>query len=164
MKVLGEGGSHAATPFELNGRPVEVSADPDTALLYVLRNDLRMTGTRYGCGLEQCGACMVLVDGKSRYACTTPLGAVAGRSVTTVEGIAAEGGVPELSRAFDQLQAVQCGYCVSGIIIKAAELLRANPAPDEQTVRAALDRNLCRCGAHQRMVKAVLSAAESRRG
>jgi nicotinate dehydrogenase subunit A len=164
MKVAGEGGVHAATPFELNGRPVEVSADPDTALLYVLRNDLRMTGTRYGCGLEQCGACMVLVDGKSSYACTTPLGAVAGRSVTTVEGIAAEGGVPELSRAFDQLQAVQCGYCVSGIIVKAAELLRANPAPDEQTVRAALDRNLCRCGAHQRMIKAVLSAAESRRG
>jgi nicotinate dehydrogenase subunit A len=84
--------------------------------------------------------------------------------VTTVEGIAAEGGVPELSRAFGQLQAVQCGYCVSGIIVKAAELLRANPAPDEQTVRAALDRNLCRCGAHQRMIKAVLSAAESRRG
>ena len=164
MKVVGEGGSHVATPFELNGRPVEVSADPTTALLYVLRNDLRMTGTRYGCGREQCGACMVLVDGKSSYACTTPLSAVSGRSVSTVEGIAAEDGVPELSRAFDQLQAVQCGYCASGIIVKAAELLRVNPTPDEQTVRAALDRNLCRCGAHQRMVKAVLRAAEIRRG
>lgn len=154
----------ATTRFVLNGRPVEVAVDPDAPLLYVLRNDLGQKGTRYGCGLEQCGACTVLVDDRPSFACTLPLGAVAGRRVTTVEGLDAPGEFPELVRAFAALQAAQCGYCASGILVRAAALLRRNPAPDERAVRAALDPSLCRCGTQQRMVNAVLAAAESRRG
>jgi len=121
-----------STKFALNGASVEVTVDPQTPLLYVLRNDLEQTGTRYGCGLEQCGACTVLIDGEPAYACTLPLGAVTKRQVTTVEGLDAPGQFPELVAAFETLQAAQCGYCVSGILIRAAALLKKNPTPDEK--------------------------------
>jgi nicotinate dehydrogenase subunit A len=152
------------TRFILNGRAVELTVDSAVPLLYVLRNDLNQVGTRYGCGLEQCGACTVLVDDQPTFACTLPLSAVSGRRVTTVEGLGAEGEFPELIRAFEALQAAQCGYCVSGILVRAAALLRANPRPDEAAVKSALDPSLCRCGTQQRMIRAVLAASESLRG
>lgn len=154
----------AVTGFELNGAPVQVRADPDTILLYVLRNDLGHPGTRFGCGLEQCGACRVLIDAVPAFACTTALAAVAGRRVTTVEGIASSLRMPELIDAFVKHQAAQCGYCTSGILVSASALLSVNPAPSESDVRKALDGHLCRCGTHNRMVRAVLEAAEVRRG
>ena len=156
--------SAPSTKFALNGVAVEVGVDPQTPLLYVLRNDLEQTGTRYGCGLEQCGACTVLIDGEPTYACTLPLGAVSERQVTTVEGLDASGQFPELVKAFETLQAAQCGYCVSGILIRAAALLQKNPTPDEAAVKAALDPSLCRCGTQQRMIDAVMAAAEARHG
>lgn len=152
------------TRFSLNGETVEVRVDPATALLFVLRNDLDHTGTRFGCGLEQCGACTVLVEGKPVYACTLPLAAVTDKNVVTVEGLDAPGQFPELVKAFEELQAAQCGYCVSGILVRAAALLQENPRPDEAAVKSALDASLCRCGTQQRMVAAVLAAAEGNHG
>jgi nicotinate dehydrogenase subunit A len=143
----------------INGVDRMVDADPAISLLYVLRGPLGMTGTRFGCGANQCGACFVLVDGRAVASCDTPLWAVSDKPITTVEGL----GTPEqphpLQRAFIAEQAMQCGYCVSGILISAAALLERNPLPSEAAVRAALDRNLCRCGAQNRMVRAVLRAA-----
>jgi len=153
-----------STKFALNGASVEVTVDPQTPLLYVLRNDLEQTGTRYGCGLEQCGACTVLIDGEPAYACTLPLGAVTKRQVTTVEGLDAPGQFPELVAAFETLQAAQCGYCVSGILIRAAALLKKNPTPNEAAVKVALDPSLCRCGTQQRMIDAVMAAVGARHG
>jgi nicotinate dehydrogenase subunit A len=131
-------------------------------LLAALRGELGLTGTRFGCGANQCGACLVLVDDRAVASCDTPLWAVAGKDVVTVEGL----GTPErphpLQAAFVAEQAMQCGYCVSGILISAAALLARNPEPSEAEIRAALDRNLCRCGAHNRMVRAVLRAAKAR--
>lgn len=149
------------TTLTVNGVPREVSAAPDTPLLYVLRDDLGLTGTRFGCGLGQCGACQVLVDGRAVTSCDLPLSAVAGRTVTTVEGLGTAEHPHPLQRAFVAEQATQCGYCVSGILISAAALLDRDPTPDEDTVRAALDGNLCRCGSHNRVVRAVLRAAGS---
>jgi nicotinate dehydrogenase subunit A len=143
----------------VNGVEREVSATGDTPILYVLRNELDLKATRFGCGNEQCGACLVLVDGKPAYACTTPLSAVAGKEVTTVEGLGSEDRPHALQRAILDEQAGQCGYCLSGIMIRAAALLASNPRPDEAAVRAALDGHRCRCGAHNRIVRAVLRAA-----
>ena len=147
----------------VNGRPEEVRTEQDTALLYVLRNHLGLKGTRFGCGLGLCGTCLVLVDGQPAYSCDTPMWAVADRDVTTVEGL----GTPErphpVARAIIDGQAAQCGYCISGVVISAAALLAANDDPSEGEVRAALDGNLCRCGAHNRIVRAVLAAAASLR-
>ena len=147
----------------VNGRPEEVRTEQDTALLYVLRNHLGLKGTRFGCGLGLCGTCLVLVDGQPAYSCDTPMWAVEGRNVTTVEGL----GTPErphpVARAIIDGQAAQCGYCISGVVISAAALLAANDDPGEDEVRAALDGNLCRCGAHNRIVRAVLAAAASLR-
>ena len=143
----------------VNGEARESAAAEDTPLLYVLRNDLGLKATRFGCGNEQCGSCLVLVDGKPAYACTLTLAAARGRSVTTVEGLGTESNPHRLQRALLEEQAGQCGYCLSGIMIRAAALLEANPAPDEAAVRAALDGHLCRCGAHNRIVRAVLRAA-----
>ena len=143
----------------VNGVEREVSSEEDTPLLYVLRNDLDLKATRFGCGNEQCGACLVLVDGKPAYACTMPLSAVAGGKVTTVEGLGTEDKPHRLQTALLDEQAGQCGYCLSGIMIRAAALLETNPQPDESAVRAALDGHLCRCGAHNRIVRAVLRAA-----
>jgi nicotinate dehydrogenase subunit A len=138
----------------VNGQPHAVSAAPAARLLDVLRDDLGLKGTRFGCGANQCGACHVLLDGRSVAACDTPLWACEGHAVTTVEGL------PErLPAAFLAEQAAQCGYCSSGMLIAAAALLRATPQPTEAQVRLALDGHLCRCGAHNRIVRAVLRAA-----
>jgi nicotinate dehydrogenase subunit A len=145
----------------VNGADSAIGADPDTPLLYALRNDLALKGSRFGCGSGQCGACFVLIDGHAAPACDTPLWSVAGKSVTTVEGLGAAGAPHPLQHAFLSEQAAQCGYCTSGILISAAALLAKNPRPTESEVRAALDRNLCRCGSHNRMVRAVLRAAGS---
>jgi aerobic-type carbon monoxide dehydrogenase small subunit (CoxS/CutS family)/ABC-type nitrate/sulfonate/bicarbonate transport system substrate-binding protein len=145
--------------FRANGRPVTTPAEPGTPLLYVLRGDLGLLGTRFGCGSGECGACFVLVDGHPVPSCDTPVETVAGKEVVTVEGLGGDGPHP-LQEEFLAGQAAQCGYCVSGILVNAAALLAAHPRPTEAAVRAHLDRNLCRCGAHNRMVRAVLRAAE----
>jgi nicotinate dehydrogenase subunit A len=147
--------------FSVNGAEAVVDADPDSPLLYALRNDLELKGTRFGCGSGQCGACLVLIDGHAAPACDTPLWSAAGKRITTVEGLGAPGSLHPLQEAFLAEQAAQCGYCTSGILISAAALLASNPKPTESEVRAALDRNLCRCGSHNRMVRAVLRAASA---
>jgi nicotinate dehydrogenase subunit A len=144
----------------VNGAATEVAAPADVPLLYVLRNDLGLKGTRFGCGTAQCGACFVLLDGHPVPSCDTPLWAAAGKDVTTVEGLGG-GALHPLQQAFVEEQAAQCGYCTSGVLVSAAALLRKNPRPSGEQVRAALDRNLCRCGSHNRMVRAVLRAAET---
>ena len=141
--------------LEVNGARREVAASPDTPLLYVLRNDLGLTGTRFGCGSGQCGACFVLVDGRARSSCDLAIEAVKGKSVTTIEALRGEHPV---QKALERHQAEQCGYCMSGIIISAVELLSQNASPEEAEIRKALDRNLCRCGSHNRVVKAILDA------
>jgi nicotinate dehydrogenase subunit A len=143
----------------VNGVEAALEVDPDTPLLYALRNDLELKGTRFGCGSGQCGACIVLIDGHPTPACDTPLWAVVGKRITTVEGLGTDGRLHPLQNAFLAEQAAQCGYCTSGILISAAALLAKNSRPTESEVRAALDRNLCRCGSHNRMVRAVLRAA-----
>ncbi|MEO8714388.1 MAG: (2Fe-2S)-binding protein [Acetobacteraceae bacterium] len=141
--------------FEVNGRPAEIDADPTTPLLDVLRNDLGLKGTRYGCGLEQCGSCMVLLDGTPIYACTREIGSIAGKRVTTIEGLTAH----RLHQAFLDEQAGQCGYCLSGIIVSAAALLERKPHPTRADIVAALEAHLCRCGTHTRIIRAVERAA-----
>jgi nicotinate dehydrogenase subunit A len=145
--------------FRLNGAPTEVDADPDRALLDVLRAQFGVTGPHFGCGSGECGACRVMVGDHAITACDTPLWSVADKDVTTVEGLGSATHPHPLQSAFIAEQAMQCGYCVSGILISAAALLRQNPKPTETEVRAALDRNLCRCGSQNRIVRAVLRAA-----
>jgi nicotinate dehydrogenase subunit A len=145
--------------FTLNGRSVEVSALETTPLLDILRNQLDLKGTRYGCGLEQCGSCMVLLDGEPIYACSREIGTVAGRSVTTIEGLGSLDRPHPLQEAFLEEQAGQCGYCLSGIVISAKALLDRNPSPTRAEIARALDKNLCRCGAHPRILRAVERAA-----
>ncbi|MGH2872646.1 MAG: (2Fe-2S)-binding protein [Solirubrobacteraceae bacterium] len=149
--------------LEVNGTAYRVEAEPGTPLLYVLRGDLGLVATRFGCGASMCGACFVLVDGRAVASCDLPLWQVANASVTTVEGLAAESGceLSPLQQAFLDEQAAQCGYCVSGMLITATALLARNPAPTEDEVRSALDGNLCRCGSHNRIVRAVLRAVKS---
>jgi nicotinate dehydrogenase subunit A len=147
--------------LRVNGVDRVVEADPETPLLSALRGPLGLMGTRFGCGLNQCGACNVLVDGRAVASCDLPLPAAAGKEVTTIEGLGSPERPHALQSAFIAEQAMQCGYCISGILISAAALLRRNPDPSEAEVRAALDRNLCRCGAHNRMVRAVLRAAKA---
>ena len=147
--------------FRLNGVETDVDADPDSSLLSMLRGRLRMTGPHFGCGADECGACNVLLGDRAVASCDTPLWAVAGREVTTIEGLGNEREPHPLQQAFIAEQALQCGYCVSGILISAAALLARNPNPADVEVRAALDRNLCRCGSHNRMVRAVLRAAQA---
>ena len=142
--------------FVLNGKPVEVKADEDMPLLYVLRNDLGLVGTRFGCGSGQCGACFVIVDGRAMASCDLPMSFVSNKTITTVEGL--EGKHP-VQKALVAEQAAQCGYCMSGIIVAAASLLSRNPSPDEKQIREALDKNLCRCGSHNRVVRAVMKAS-----
>jgi nicotinate dehydrogenase subunit A len=150
-------------PIRLNVNGVERQVDmsAEAPLLSALRGALGLAGARFGCGANQCGACNVLIDGQAVASCDTPLWAAAGKAITTVEGL----GTPErphaLQSAFIAEQAMQCGYCISGILISAAALLARNPDPSEAEVRAALDRNLCRCGAHNRIVRAVLRAAKT---
>lgn len=144
----------------VNGSEAEIEASPETPLLYALRNDLALKGTRFGCGSGQCGACFVLIDGHPTPACDTPLWSVAGKRITTVEGLGSGGELHPLQRAFLAEQAAQCAFCTSGILVSASALLERNPRPTESEIRAALDRNLCRCGSHNRMVRAVMRAAE----
>jgi nicotinate dehydrogenase subunit A len=136
----------------VNGVRHDVTCDPDTPLLYVLRNDLGLVGAKFGCGLGLCGACNVLVDGHPTHSCDTPVWAVVGKQVTTVEGL----GGHRLQETFVEEQALQCGYCTAGMVVTAAALLERDPRVDEDGVRRALDGNLCRCGAHNRIVRAVL--------
>ena len=148
--------------FHVNGKPVSVSLDnEETPLLNILRNELGLMGTRFGCGLEQCGCCMVLIDGQPEKCCAKPVWSVAGKQITTIEGL----GTPErphpLQQAFIDEQAAQCGYCANGIIMSAKALLDKVPFPSEDEIRAALDRNLCRCGTHTRIVRAIQRAALS---
>ena len=140
--------------FTVNGRPVEVKANESTPLLYVLRNDLGLVGTRFGCGSGQCGACFVLVDGRAMASCDLPVSFAMHKSITTVEGL--NGKVQEALLAE---QAAQCGYCMSGIIVSAVALLNKNSNPSAGEIRSALDKNLCRCGSHNRVVRAVMRAA-----
>jgi nicotinate dehydrogenase subunit A len=143
----------------VNGRTVSVRVDdPDTPLLYVLRNELGLRAPRFGCGLGQCGACTVHIDGAAVRSCVTPLSAVSGR-VVTLEGLGTDAQPHPLQRAFVAEQAVQCGYCINGMIMQSAALLARNPKPSEQQVKAELANNLCRCGTHLRIVRAVMRAA-----
>jgi nicotinate dehydrogenase subunit A len=146
----------------VNGRVHEVRADPELTLLDVLRGGLGLAGPRFGCGAGLCGACFVLLDGQPRSACDLPVAAAAGRDVVTVEGLAPDGLHP-VQQAFIDEQAAQCGYCTTGLVISAVALLRACPAPTPAQVREALEPNLCRCGAHGRVVRAVLKAAAAER-
>ena len=145
--------------FRLNGTTVVVGADPDQTLLDTLRSRLGTTGAHFGCGAGECGACHVMVDGRAMSSCDMPMWSVANKDVVTAEGLGTAELPHPLQRAFISEQAMQCGYCVSGILISAAALLKRNPSPTDAEVRMALDRNLCRCGSHNRMVRAVLRAA-----
>ncbi len=145
--------------FKVNGKTVRIAADETTPLLNALRNNLGLMGTRFGCGLEQCGTCMVLVDGKPVKSCTRELGTVAGKAVTTVEGLGTRERPHPLQQAFIDEQAGQCGYCLSGILISAKALLDSNPSPSRSEIAQALDDNLCRCGSHNRIMRAVEKAA-----
>jgi aerobic-type carbon monoxide dehydrogenase small subunit (CoxS/CutS family) len=157
--------------INVNERPWTVTSAPDTPLLYVLMNELGLQGPRFGCGLAQCGSCSVLIDGVERRSCVTPLSAVQGKSVTTLEGLPALyaaqrklASVPELhpvQQAMIDEQAVQCGYCFNGMIIKASELLAKTPQPDEAQIRTAMNGHLCRCGTYPRVVKAIQRAAKA---
>lgn len=149
-----------AIRLTVNGEQRLVAADPATPLLHALRGHLGVTGTHFGCGVNQCGACNVLIDGRAVASCDTPLWAAAGKTITTAEGLGTPDRPHPLQRAFIEEQAMQCGYCIAGVLVSAAALLESNPDPSETDVRAALDRNLCRCGAHNRMVRAVLRAAK----
>jgi nicotinate dehydrogenase subunit A len=149
-----------AISLKVNGVSRSVPAEPDTPLLYVLRNDLELNGAKFGCGLAQCGACTVLVDGKAVRSCVTPISAVGTSEITTIEGLGSVAKPHALQHAFIEEQAAQCGYCTNGMIMSAKELLDRNPRPSEGDVRAALAGNLCRCGTHNRIIRAVLRAAK----
>jgi aerobic-type carbon monoxide dehydrogenase small subunit (CoxS/CutS family) len=144
----------------VNGKSVHVKTDGAKPLLSVLRDELGLRGTRFGCGTEQCGACMVLIDGEPAFSCAREIASLAGKAVTTVEGLTQNGAPHPLQQAFVEEQAGQCGYCLSGILISAAALLARNPRPSRGEIAAALDRHLCRCGAHNRIMRAVARAGE----
>jgi nicotinate dehydrogenase subunit A len=146
--------------FRLNGAETEIDADPDSSLLGLLRGPLGLTSPHFGCGSGECGACRVIVGDHAVTACDTPLWSVTGKEVITIEGLGSAEKPHPLQRAFIAEQAIQCGYCVSGILMSAAALLMQNPKPSGAEVRAALDRNLCRCGSQNRMVRAILRAAD----
>jgi nicotinate dehydrogenase subunit A len=153
-----------AVSLKVNGRVHTVPAEPDTPLLYVLRNDLELNGAKFGCGLAQCGACTVLVNGRPARSCVTEIGALAGDDeVTTLEGIGTLARPHPLQQAFIDVQAAQCGYCINGMIMTAKALLENNPHPSEAEVRDGLAGNLCRCGTHGRIIRAVLKTAEAGR-
>jgi len=158
---LGEADVSEELSFVVNGRPVSLKTDGTAPLLSVLRDELKLRGTKFGCGTEQCGACMVLIDGEPSFSCARPIGSLAGKRVTTVEGLAAGGPLSPLQQAFVDEQAGQCGYCLSGILISAAALLTRNPRPSRSEIAAALDRHLCRCGVHNRIMRAVARAGAS---
>jgi nicotinate dehydrogenase subunit A len=150
--------------FTVNKREVAVAADPDTPLLDVLRNHLGLVGAKFGCGLEQCGCCMVLIDGRPEKSCGKSVSAVAGKQIVTIEGLGTRDKPHPLQQAFLDEQAGQCGYCLPGIIVTAKALLDTNPAPSREEIERALDDNICRCGSHARILRAVERAAARMRG
>lgn len=151
-----------AIAFNLNGRPVTVQIDdPRMPLLYALRNDLGLHGPRFGCGLSQCGACTVHLDGKAVRSCVTPVSTVAHRRVVTLEGLAAKETLHPLQQAFIDEQAMQCGYCMNGMLMQAAALLQVNKDPSDEEIKSALAGNLCRCGSHLRVIRAIRRAASA---
>lgn len=149
--------------FRLNGAPVALDMPPEVSLLHALRGPAGLSGPRFGCGTEQCGSCMVLLDGVPACACTLAASACAGRAVVTVEGLGTPAAPHPLQHAFLAEQAGQCGYCLSGILVSAAALLAKDPTPDEAAIRAALEPHLCRCGSHNRIIRAVQRAAREMR-
>ena len=151
-----------ALSLTVNGSTVEVEVDPDTPLLTVLRDELGLLGSRFGCGMALCGACFVRMDGAVVPSCDTPVWSAEGTEVVTVEGLGADGRLHPVQQALLDEQAAQCGFCISGIAVAAAALLERDPHPDERAVVEALDRNLCRCGAHGRIVRAVVRAGQGR--
>ena len=146
-------------PIDINGRSRTVDATPETPLLYVLRDNLKLNGAKYGCGLGQCGACTVLLDGKPVFSCLTPVGSLAGRRVRTIESLGTEASPSPLQRAFIDEQAAQCGYCSAGMVMRAQALLETNPAASDAEVREHMQTNLCRCGTHMRILRAFRRAA-----
>ena len=150
--------------LNVNGHSREVEAGEETPLLYALRNDLGLVGTRYGCGLGMCGTCTVIIDGKPVQSCDLPVSAAVGKQITTIEGLGTADVLHPLQRAFIAEQAAQCGYCASGILMAAKALLDANPDPSDADIRNALERNLCRCGTHGRILCAIRRAAQEMRG
>ena len=155
---------NGTTGFRLNGKSVALQTDASRLLLWVLRSDLGLTGTKYGCGVGLCGACTVLVGNDAVRACTTTLADVANHDVTTIEGLATDERLHPLQQAFIEQGAFQCGYCTPGMILNALGLLRRKPAPTDADVVDAMQGNLCRCGAHPRIVKAILQAADAMKG
>ena len=149
-----------ATSITVNGRAHSVEAAADTPLLYVLRNDMELNGAKYGCGFAQCGACTVVIEGKPVRSCVTPVSAVAGKAITTIEGLGSNGAPHPLQKAFIEEQAAQCGYCANGMIMTAKTFLDKNPRPTEAQIKKALGANYCRCGTHNRIVRAVQRAAK----
>jgi nicotinate dehydrogenase subunit A len=147
--------------FEVNGKAANVDAEPDTPLLYVLRDDLQLNGAKFGCGLGQCGACTVLVNGEPVFSCITPVSTLEGKKVTTVEGLGTVDNPGALQRAFIEEQAAQCGFCIPGMMMRAAGLLKKVPNPSDAQIRATLNTNLCRCGTHMRILRAVRRAAKT---
>ena len=143
------------TSLSVNGRKLPVNVDSQTSLLTVLRDYLNLTGTKYGCGEAQCGACTVLVDGQMTRSCTMPVGKVASKQITTIEGLEKDGQLHPLQEAFIEADAMQCGYCTSGMIMSGVGLLKKNPKPSREEIVKHMDRNVCRCGTYQRIVKAI---------
>jgi nicotinate dehydrogenase subunit A len=155
----------AKLTLRVNGQAREVeSDDPDVPLLYILRNDLGLTGTHFGCGLDQCGACTVLIGGRAVRSCVTPARSVAGRDIVTIEGLGSPDQPDPLQAAFIAEQAAQCGFCTAGLVVTARALLSNTPRPSEQQIREALAGNLCRCGSHARVIRAVLKVAATNPG
>jgi nicotinate dehydrogenase subunit A len=150
--------------LNVNGHSREVEAGEETPLLYALRNDLGLVGTRYGCGLGMCGTCTVIIDGKPVQSCDLPVSAAVGKQITTIEGLGTADALHPLQRAFIAEQAAQCGYCASGILMAAKALLDVNKDPSDADIRNALERNLCRCGTHGRILRAIRRAAKEMRG
>lgn len=150
--------------FKLNGKPTKLTTDSDRKLLWVLRTDLGLKGTKYGCGESFCGACTVLVNNEAVRSCQTTVKSVKGKDVVTIEGLARDGALHPLQRAFQEHDALQCGYCTSGMIMNAYALLRRNPRPSPAQIVAGMDDNLCRCGAHNRILQAVDAAANEMEG
>lgn len=147
--------------LQVNGKKMAVQADPATPLLYVLRNQLQLNGPKFGCGLQQCGACMVLLNGKAQPSCMIPVSAVKKQTIVTLEGLTKDNSLHPVQEAFVQEQAAQCGYCLNGMVISAVALLAENPKPDDAAIREGLERSLCRCGTQSRIIRAVKRAAGS---
>jgi nicotinate dehydrogenase subunit A len=149
-----------AITLNVNGTDQTIDSDPETPLLYVLRNDLKLNAAKFGCGLGQCGSCTVMVDGKAVLSCVTPLLLLAGRTVTTLEGLGTADQPGPMQQAFIEEQAAQCGYCIPGMMMRAQALLQARPNADDREIRQALEFNLCRCGTHMRILKAIHRARD----